>query len=258
MSRNNNLHDVELLPVLRVSIDPWRCAGRLGPSFVESVNAAGHMFAKGVTGRGKDENMAYRSLVKISTDIEAMEKSASINPEAMQVLLKEQRTLFNRFLVLRAARKGQTPPSWAIEPPGQWSQQPTAPPGYAPPAQPYQPAPGQHQSYPPQSGMYQGQPPPPGQYPSHPPQPGMYRQPPPPGQYPGHPPQPGMYPSHQHPPGPGAMHHPPTASGAWGHHAVPTAVPVMGQPGHGSGHAPFKRAQSALRNVTAFRSGRPP
>ncbi len=105
MSRNNNLNDVELLAVLRVSIDPWRCAERLGPNFpniVQSMNAIGHMAAKGVTGIGKEENMAYHKMVRISAEIEAMEKSPSINPEAMPVhsLLAEEQKIFNQFLDL--------------------------------------------------------------------------------------------------------------------------------------------------------------
>ena len=236
--------------------------------------------------------MAYNNLVRTTTEIEAMEKSPSINPEAMNSRLTEQRKIFNHFLVLRAIRKGQTPPQWAMEQPGplgQWPQPPTAPPEYkyTRPAQPYPPhsypsyppppdqsyPPPSGQSYPPQpgqsypgpppSGLYPSQPPPSGLYPSHPPPPGQ-SQPPLPGQHPSHPPPPGQHPSYPPPPGQASVmpqapmqmpiYPPPAAREAWsGNAVVPAAVAVVGRPVHGSTQASASRAkQSALRRVVTF------
>ena len=279
MSRNSSSH-TELLPVLRVSIDPWRCAGHLGPTFpnfpsmpgsiVQAGNAFGHAAAKAITGRDKDENMAYNSLIRVTDSIKEMERSGAIDTETMNFQLNEQRKLYNQYVYSRAIRKGQTPPPWATEhsaetmqtigPPGQRrapSGQWIAPPSPDLPAMhqtehdrqaphPWTPS-GQYPiQYPPQPqyatpGQYPGPTPPQGQYPGHSPQP---------GQYPGHPPQPGQYPGHQPqsrgwsskthpsaPPGPlpGQSYNP-----RQGSHVIPTAVPVTGRPIART--APFARA----------------
>ena len=117
MSRPNS----ELLPVLCVPIDPRQCVGpSLGPRFtvptslVEARDAAGHLIARGITGRSKNENIAYNDLVRIADEIDAMVIKSRFDPDRVYALLIEERADLIRFAIERATRKNQPPPLWAV------------------------------------------------------------------------------------------------------------------------------------------------
>lgn len=127
----------ELLPVLCVEIDPRRCVGpSLGPkfpNFTQVLHSAGHLVAQGVSGRDKEENMAYNDLVRIADEIEKMVRTGRFDPDRLNALTIEERNDLNRYAIAKATRKGVPIPQWA-------QQQTIGPPQYAQPPYPPQAA----------------------------------------------------------------------------------------------------------------------
>jgi hypothetical protein len=201
----------ELLPVLCVEIDPRRCVGpSLGPSFREAMNATGHMVAKGLTGRDKEENMAYNDLVRITDEIEVMARTGRFDPDRLNALIIEQRKYLIRYTVAKDTRKGEPIPLWAMQQTMGQAQQimPQYAPPYPPPAAYHAP----QAAYPPPTAYPPAAYPPPAAYltPNAPPMQG-------PPQYP-------AGPVHQIPP-PDARHAWTTpATHGYAHGHVPTAV----------------------------------
>jgi hypothetical protein len=107
MSRNPTVS--ANLPVLCVEIDPWRCAGPLGPSFTSVrglVNAAGHAVASAVTGRSKEMTQALNLLNRDFVDINALLKNPNWSLDVMGMLLSKANADFAAYRAAKAIRDG--------------------------------------------------------------------------------------------------------------------------------------------------------
>ena len=110
----------ELVPVLCVEIDPWRCvrpclaAGADGRSSLYDISkTAYHGAVTAVTGQSREEKKYRNDIVREIEFLRESLKKSDIDIASFNAHLHELLTDFNGYMEKRAARKGKTYPQQA-------------------------------------------------------------------------------------------------------------------------------------------------